>query len=201
VAPVVIGMDPHKRSATIEVLDRAEQALGGGRFATDAVGYREMLALGRRFPDRIWAVEGCNGIGKHLAQRLVADGEPVVDVPARRSARARVFSTGQGRKTDAHSVVVVALRTPNLARARPDDHLAALRMMADRRDELGSARTAVVSRPRRLLLELVPGGAKQFLSATRARAPLAHVRPRDIVGKTRRQLASEMIASIGSATA
>jgi ABC-type branched-subunit amino acid transport system ATPase component len=98
-------------------------------------------------------------------------------------------------------VVVVALRTPNLARARPNDHLAALRMMADRRDELGSARTAVVSRPRRLLLELVPGGAKQFLSATRARAPLAHVRPRDIVGKTRRQLASEMTASIGSATA
>jgi ABC-type branched-subunit amino acid transport system ATPase component len=97
-------------------------------------------------------------------------------------------------------VVVVALRTPNLARARPNDHLA-LRMMADRRDELGSARTAVVSRPRRLLLELVPGGAKQFLSATRARAPLAHVRPRDIVGKTRRQLASEMTASIGSATA
>jgi hypothetical protein len=23
-----------------------------------------MLALGRRCPDRIWAVEGCNGIGK-----------------------------------------------------------------------------------------------------------------------------------------
>ena len=35
------------------------------------------------------------------AQRLVADGEPVVDVPAKLSARVRVFSTGQGRKTDA----------------------------------------------------------------------------------------------------
>ena len=38
-----------------------------------------------------------------------------MDVPAKLPARVRVFSTGQGRKTDAtdaHSVVMVALRTP-----------------------------------------------------------------------------------------
>jgi transposase len=110
---VIIGMDPHKRSATIEIIDERETVLAAGRFGTDRDGYRTMLALGRRFPDRIWAVEGCNGIGRHLAQRLVADGEPVVDVPAKLSARARVFATGQGRKTDpvdAHSVAVAALR-------------------------------------------------------------------------------------------
>ena len=33
---VVIGMDPHKRSATIEVLDDDEQPLMGGRFGTDS---------------------------------------------------------------------------------------------------------------------------------------------------------------------
>jgi hypothetical protein len=38
-----------------------------------------MLDEGRRRPDRMWAVEGCNGVGEHLAQRLVADGEPVLD--------------------------------------------------------------------------------------------------------------------------
>jgi transposase len=110
-------MDPHKRSATIDVLNRAERVLNQGRFATDAAGYRNMLAVGRTFSDRVWAVEGCDGIGKHLAQRLLADGETVVDVPAKLSARARVFSTGQGRKTDAtdaHSIAVVALRTPDL---------------------------------------------------------------------------------------
>jgi hypothetical protein len=47
-----------------------------------------MLAAGRRFPDRVWAVEGCAGIGRHIAQRLVADGETVLDVPAKLSARA-----------------------------------------------------------------------------------------------------------------
>jgi transposase len=129
VSGVVIGMDPHKRSATIEIINDREQVLGQGRFTTDTDGYRQMLAMVRRWPDRIWAVEGCNGIGKHLAQRLVADGETVLDVPAKLSARARVFSTGQGRKTDAtdaHSVAVVGLRSPGLTQVRVDDHLVAL---------------------------------------------------------------------------
>ena len=98
---VVIGMDPHKRSATIEVMAGDETVLGGGRYATDATGYGGMLAEARRWPQRMWAVEGCQGIGKHLASRLLAAGEQVVDVPSKLSARARMFATGQGRKTDA----------------------------------------------------------------------------------------------------
>jgi transposase len=46
VGRVVIGMDPHKRSATIEVLDEAEQQLTAGRFGTDSEGYRLLLAAG-----------------------------------------------------------------------------------------------------------------------------------------------------------
>jgi acetyl-CoA synthetase len=49
---VIIGMDPHKRSATIEVIDERGAALAKGRFGTDKVGYREMLGEGRRFADR-----------------------------------------------------------------------------------------------------------------------------------------------------
>ena len=119
-AQVIIGVDPHKRSATIEVINEREQTIGQGRFGTDTDGYQAMLATGRRHKDRQWAVEGCNGIGRHVAQRLVADGETVVDVPAKLSARARVFTTGQGRKTDpvdARSVAVVALRITGLRRS------------------------------------------------------------------------------------
>ncbi|WP_433788773.1 IS110 family transposase [Actinoplanes sp. CA-252034] len=193
---VVIGVDPHKRSATIEVIDQRERVLGKGRFGTDTDGYQAMLAAGRKHTDRVWAVEGCNGIGRHVAQRLVADGETVLDVPAKLSARARVFSTGQGRKTDpvdAHSVAVVALRTSDLRQVVVDDITVALRLLVDRRDQLGSARTEIVSRLHHLLLELIPGGAKKFLSAQQARVLLNTVRPRDVVGKTRRWLASELI--------
>jgi hypothetical protein len=42
---VIIGMDPHKRSATIEVMNEQETVLDSGRFSTDAAGYRAMLAM------------------------------------------------------------------------------------------------------------------------------------------------------------
>jgi transposase len=153
-------MDPHKRSVTIEVIDRQEKVLGVGRFATDRDGFRDLLAAGRRHPGRVWAVEGCPGIGRHVAQRLVAAGEPVIDVPAKLSAQARGFSTGNGRKTDsvdAHSVALVALRTPGLRTVEADDATVALRLLVDRRDELGVKRTRTINQIHRFLLELVPG--------------------------------------------
>jgi transposase len=48
----------------------------------------------------------------------------------------------------------------------------------------------------RLLLELLPGGAKKFLSAAQARALLAPVRPRDVVGRTRRRLAADLVTEL-----
>ena len=75
---MIIGMDPHKRSATIEVVDQRAQVCEVGRYGTDRLGYADMLAAGRKYPDRVWAIEGCNGIGKHIAHRLVHDGETVV---------------------------------------------------------------------------------------------------------------------------
>ncbi|MFQ6332123.1 IS110 family transposase [Nocardia sp. CWNU-33] len=163
---VIIGMDPHKHSATIEVIDETGRVLATGRYRTEATGYAEMLTATQRFTDRVWAVEGCNGIGRDLAHRLVHDGETVIDVPAKLSAQVRVFATGNGRKTDpvdAHSVVLAALHAPNLRRVTADPELIALGMLADRRDELGRARTETLCRLHRLLLELIAGGAKQFL--------------------------------------
>jgi transposase len=201
VGQVVIGMDPHKSSATIEIINDREKILDTGRYSTDTAGYRAMLAAGRKHRDRVWAVEGCNGIGRHLAQRLVADGEPVVDVPAKLSARARVFSTGQGRKTDpvdAHSVALVGLRTQGLRTISADDATVALRLLIDRREQLGVTRVQVINRIHRLLLELLPGGAKKHLSGAQAKALLGKVRPRDIAGKTRRRLAAELIVDLTS---
>jgi len=98
---VIIGVDPHKLSATIEVVDRHERLLGWGRFSTDQAGYRAMRAYVKSWPHRQWAVEGSQGAGRPLAQRLLAAGEEVVDVPAKLAARVRLFDTGHNRKTDA----------------------------------------------------------------------------------------------------
>ena len=71
---VVIGMDPHKGPVTIQVMTAEESVVGGGRFGTDVAGYRSMLEVVRRWPNRVWAIEGCSGIGRHVALRLIADG-------------------------------------------------------------------------------------------------------------------------------
>lgn len=197
--PVIIGMDPHKRSATVEVITELGEVVTVGKFGTDQSGYADMLSFGRRFPERTWAVEGCNGVGRHIAHRLVHDGETVLDVPAKLSAQVRVFATGNGRKTDpvdAHSVALAALRAANLTQVQVDPELVVMTMLADRRDEIGRARTQTVNRLHRLLTELFPGGAKKFLSATQARALVPTIKPRDIVGKTRRRLAVELIAEL-----
>ena len=153
----------------------------------------------KQWPDRVWAVEGANGAGRPLAQRLVAAGEQVVDVPAKLAARVRLFDTGHNRKTDAldaHSIAVVAVRTDGLRVVVEDGELEALRMLTDRRDELAHQRVQTVNRLQRLLSELLPGQRKRDLSATQAKAMLATVRPRDIAGKTRRRMAAEEIADL-----
>jgi hypothetical protein len=154
--------------------------LGGGRYGTDAAGYRAMLAKARQWPQRMWAIEGRQGIGQHLASWLLADGEQVAGVPPKLSARARVFATGQGRKTDvtgAHSVARVATRMQGCARSpgTPSSRSCGSWWIAAGR---WARTTRMISQLHRLLLEPIPGGAKTSLSAAQAKALLARVRPR-----------------------
>ena len=197
---VVIGMDSHKRSATIEVIAGDEAVAGRGRYATDAAGYAAMLAEARHWPRRMQAIEGCQGIGRHIANRPLADGEHVVHVPPRLPARTRMFTTGQGRETDAtdaHSVALAATRMQGLRPAVDDQQLAVLRILADRRRSLGADHTRMVCQLHRPLPELVPGGAKKALPAAQAKALLARVRPRDAAGKARRMVAAGLISDPG----
>ena len=153
----------------------------------------------KAWPDRVWAVEGANGAGRPLAQRLLEDGEDVVDVPAKLAARVRLFDTGHNRKTDAldaHSIAVVAVRTEGLRVLQVDGELEALRMLADRRDALSRRRVETVNRLQALWAELLPGQAKRDITTAQAKAMLATVRPRDIAGRTRRRIAAEELAEL-----
>src|SRR6266540_4493367 len=200
VGKVIIGTDPHKRSATIEVRDEREILLATGRFGMDtrpATG--SCWDTRGEWPQRLWAVEGANGTGRPLAARLLADGEYVVDVPAKLAARIRIFDVGHGRKsdaTDAHAITMAALSTRGPRQLRNNEDLAVLRLLADRRDELSRTRAQTLNRLHRLLTELIPGGAPRHLSALQAKALLAGQRPRDAAGRTRRALAAELIGEI-----
>jgi transposase len=196
---VIIGVDPHKLSATIEVVDHHEKLLGSGRFTTDQAGYVAMRTFAKSWPERVWAVEGANGAGRPLAQRLLETGEHVVDVPAKLAARVRLFDTGHNRKTDAldaHSIAIVAVRTEGLRVLKADGELEAMRMLTDRREALTRRRVQIVNRLQALLAELLPGQAKKDITPMQAKAMLASVRPRDIAGRTRRRIAAEELAEL-----
>ena len=196
---VIIGVDDHKMSATIEVVDGHEKLLGSGRFSTDQAGYTAMRTYTENWPDRVWAIEGRNGAGRPLAQRLLEASEHVVDVPAKFAARVRLFDTGHNRKIDAldaHSIAVVAVRTKTLRALAAGGELDALRMLSDRREELTHLRAQTVKRLQLLLAELVTGQRKKDITALQAKAILATVRPRDIAGITRRPIAAEELADL-----
>jgi transposase len=196
---VVIGMDPHKRSVTIQVMAADEAVLDNGRFGTDPAGFAAMLDFARRFSERVWAIEGCAGIGRHVATRLIAEGERIVDVPAKLSYRVRLLTSGNGRKTDdtdAHSIALVGVRVSGLRPVVADEQIELLRVLVDRRRMLGEEHTRKISQLHRLLLELIPGGAKLYLSARQARKLLTTVRPRDAAGKARKHLALELVIDL-----
>lgn len=189
---VVIGIDPHKRSNTALVLDSQENVLAKQRFPNDRNGYQELKRFVRPWRDRTWAVEGARGVGLGLAQRIAADGERVLNVPARLSARVRALGGSSGRKTDdadAYAVAVAGLRGRNLQVVEPDHVRAVLKLLSDRRQQLVEQRITAVNRLHQLLAELLPGGAERRLTPVKARQLLSGVRPRDQVGKARKQLA------------
>jgi len=196
---VTIAVDPHKRLNVVEVVDGASTVLGRQQFDHSTAGFKELIRFARTWRRRQWAIEGATGVGKNLAQRLVAADEVVLDVPSRKSSLVRAFSASSGRKSDevdAHAVALAALNSPDLERVHADDHATALRLLASRRKELVGLRTQAVNRVHRELQILIPGGAKRGLSATRAKAMLATVRPRDEVGKLRKALVADQIADL-----
>jgi transposase len=197
---VMIAVDPHKASNTAAVLDPVTKTLiDSARFANSTSGYEQLTAFAARWAQRRWAVEGCHGAGRSLAQRLAADGELVLDVPAKLAARVRVYSRGHGRKTDKHDAVSIglaALEGTGILPVACDDVTVSLRLLCDRREELTAQRTQAVCRLHRLLAELTPGGMRRELTANKAQALLARIRPADDVATVRLHIARDHLADI-----
>jgi transposase len=197
--PVMIGVDPHKASHTAAALDEHGRLLGQQRVPTTLDGYQQLRRWAGRWSQRCWAVEGAHGVGRAVAQWLVGDGEQVVDVPAKLAARVRVLSVGHGRKSDSEdavSVAVAARSAPALRRVGVEDQAVVLHLLTKRREDLVAARTQTVNRLHRLLVDLVPGGARRNLTANRAAALLGQVAPTSAPAVIRWQLATELVADV-----
>ena len=176
---VMIGIDPHKRSHTAVAIGSTDEVLGQLRVAADRRQIDRLLVFARPWPDRVWAVENANGLGRLLSRQLLSAGETVVDVPAKLSARVRALS-GAGHKTDAHdarSTAVAGRHGTGVKQMTVDDPLlAVLDLVLERRWQLVAARQAMLCRIHDHLACLLPGGATKHLTADKAAAALRRVR-------------------------
>ncbi len=134
--------------------------------------------------------------------RLAADGESVVDVPPKLSARVRVLSSfaGNARKNDGVDALATALaasRSERLAAVDPEPSSEVLRLLSERREDLVAERTRALNSLHALLRDLVPGGVARTLSADRAARILRGIRARaGASARLRRRLASEVLRDV-----
>jgi transposase len=94
------------------------------------------------------------------------------------------------------SVAVAARHAPSLRQVGVEDQAVVLHLLTKRREDLVAARTQTINRLHRMLMDLVPGGARRNLTARRAAALLAAVTPAGALAVTRWQLAAELVADV-----
>jgi transposase len=199
VAVVMIGIDPHKGSHTAVAVDPGESQLGQIRVRASSSQVERLMSWAQSWPDRVWAIEGAGGLGRLLAQQLLAAGERVVDVQPKLAARVRLLNTGAVNKNDpndARSVAVAALRSPDVRVVAAEDHASVMKLWARRHRDLSRTRNRIVCRLHAVLCDLVAGGFPKQISAIQAAQVLAGIDALDAMSAARLELAQELLEDL-----
>lgn len=155
----MIGVDAHKRTHTLAVVDELGRELATRTFPATLDGHRAALKWARTWRERTFALEDCRNLTRRLEADLIRAGERVVRVPARLMATARrtARELGKSDPIDALAVARAALREPGLPVARLDGEARRLRLLVDHREDMVGERTRMQSRLRWHVHELFPG--------------------------------------------
>ncbi len=87
---VAIGVDSHKSSLAVGVLDDMGRTVGVREFPNDRGGHDSLIDwVDHHGPARVIGIEGSGSYGAALAQQLLQAGEDVREVPAFMSHRER----------------------------------------------------------------------------------------------------------------
>ncbi|MEV0227487.1 transposase [Streptomyces sp. NPDC050704] len=136
---ILLGVDPYKSThTTVAVAPEPNRQLASVTVGARLPEYRRLLTWAGKWPERTWAVENANVLGRHLAQWLIARGERVVDVPASATSRVRELSRGGGRKNvqiAAAAAATVACLHGDGREVDAEDHATALALLDERRGE------------------------------------------------------------------
>lgn len=115
----VAGIDPHKRTLTVTVLDGRGGVLGTRTFKVSGDGHRSMTAWAALLGDvRVWGVEGASSLGRHTAVFLGEADFDVRDVcPTRTAEQARRRRQGKTDNLDAERIAREVLAHDDLPAA------------------------------------------------------------------------------------
>lgn len=165
----VIGVDTHKGTHTLAVVDANGGELAIKTIAANGAGYGRMLAFGRHNAPgrRVWAIEGTGSFGSGLTTHLLENSEQVVEVdrPMRRAHRSRAKSDD----LDAVRAGRQAWGQKHLCQPRRRGSREALRVLARTRKGAMTGRTRAISQLNAMVVT-APESLRQRLRSLTAAA-------------------------------
>jgi transposase len=156
---VSVGVDSHKSTFSVGVVDEMGRELGVRVFSNKPTGFaaarRWITSFGRC---RI-GIEGAGRYGRPLAQFLRHAGDSVYEVPATLTFRERNRQRNRGKSdpVDALAIARVVVRGEGLAEIGHDDVCADLKGLSDYRDQLIHTRTELGNQTHQDLVVVAPG--------------------------------------------
>ncbi len=168
---VVIAVDPHKASWTAVAVDQQCRPLDSLRVEVNRTGCRQLRRFARAWPHAIWAIEGARGLGappgaeaghrRYPNPRCSRETRP----PGQNSLDRTRPQNLRGRRPVGR---IAALNSTGLQSMRTDTTAQVLRTLTEYRGDLIRTRTQTANRLHRLLVQLVPAGLPERLTAEAA---------------------------------
>jgi len=174
----VAGIDTHKNTHHVGVVDHLGRAVADGQFPATGVGYRQIIDfLHAHGPlDRV-GVEGTGSYGAGIARQLAATGFIVVEItrPNRQARRLR----GKSDPIDAHQAALAVLGGADIIPKSADGHVESLRVLIAERRSAAKAKSQTMNQIHALLVTAPEAVRETYRGLTGAKIVqiLARTRP------------------------
>lgn len=166
----IMGIDTHKESFDVGVVDEKASEVAFGSFRNDPEG----LIEARRWiqgheGERIIGIECSGSYGAPIARALIEAGEEVKEVPPMLAHRERrkAPSKGKSDRVDAFAIARVVARGDGLSQPRIGGVNEELKLLVDERKTLVRAKTQLANQTHSDLVVMTPGYQKQVPRITR----------------------------------
>ena len=154
------GVDSHKDTLAVAVIDAGGRVVSVRQLPNDAAGFAQMAAMAVQHGVARIGIEGSTNYGWAAAMHLLEAGLTVVEVPPLMTSRERIVAAGAGQDRPGRRVAIarITAREENLPAVRPmTGPTADLRVLVDYREQLVAERTALANRVHVDLCWLRPG--------------------------------------------